>query len=353
MIDVIVKSLVFFSSVAQGPALTQQDAVTKLIEHIDAVCVKHAIAQDSACAAKKLAVDKVYENGADINLTDEQFNRIRASVIAELVFGNKCSLNVLPVKLKELNEDDLLDIFYFTSVRQTNGWTCGYWTIPNALALQSAFEQNKVSTDFISRFALDFFRILGEKETQGKYTGIAYCQKFLHEKSGTHKEIDSEGKEVTVSNFLEGSKEFLDAGNIVKLCSLPHVYLKNLHILAFSGGRDEGILFEQTAPGVPEEYRNYAKEYLTESCIEYIRNDLAQSQKALHLFICNLQVPEPHWILIAVMKLSPNSRPVMAILDSYNIDLKDTGDMIEFVKFLHTAFIANYSCKNYADAEIG
>ena len=85
----------------------------------------------------------------------------------------------------------------------------------------------------------------------------------------------------------------------------------------------------------------FIKGYLKEKILEDFRSE----GTVAHYFVCNLQDAEEHWILIVVLKLA-RGKPIMLILDSYNILINERSDATIFIEYLYTTFVKPFQLNN-------
>ena len=324
----IVKTLVLTLSVEQAiPSRSVIDVAREESIRLCAMLPELNDEQRAQCVSR-MVTQFYHEVGINQSNRADVINVVKEIFTANF-FGSRSKLNPLPLTLADLDQTALSRVYYFKSERQTNGYTCGYWTVANAWALLAALRNNTINSTFISDCAREFFRGLGNEILNG----IQFCQRYLSERCGTRIV-----KGVEVPNFAPNSTEFLDAEHIFHISNMPRVELPHFHILSFSGGPDHGIFFEVTEPNLPAQFKGLSPEELLQQYVPFIQGDINNNPTSLHFFVCNLQRDSVHWVLCAVLKFN-NRPPAILIFDSYNLDIHADSEVGLFISWLCNRFL--------------
>lgn len=341
-----------FGLAFNAQSLPIDQAAQELYRKIDQVCLYHTdITPIQKNAFKKSGRNYLYERFVGNKISPEEIDRHIKAILSYLTFGNYCALNPLPSTLPHLTESDLLNIFAFTAPRQTDGFSCGYWTVALALAAFKAFHNRDISSSRIAEDVRSFLLTKGREWLRVRL-GRGQADELLtsmHEDIRYLKLIEAgicSCEDILAPHFPHfRRREHLDAEHVFRLSeamSLEGRFLHNFHILSFSGGRSEGIFFDQTEPSMPAHLAagHYSKEQLRDLYTAHIFNDFANRNETIHCFACFLHLDSGvgHWIPIVLAKL-PQRKPVMILFDSLNFPIQEKSDAVAYIDFLFQRFM--------------
>jgi hypothetical protein len=262
---------------------------------------------------------------------------------ARLIFGTNVELKYLPFSLGTLLPHQLCNIFYFESLLQEDGWTCGYRTIFNAAAI------NHLLTN---RRDLTYQNLSGQASTYEDFNLDPlewFCTRYL----------SNLFPEDQPSDESQPHEEHL-----LTLAQCPLYNLNvvggslNFHILGYFGDLEAGIspevmhdsfvshdqvLNQRLIQFGPAAIKNlFLQRLRTHFYTQYVN---ANARGALH-FACvlpwlnggKLDKKKSHWILISIVKLVDRN-PIMIILDSKNYDIENGAGIVGFIEFLYHHFM--------------
>ncbi len=252
---------------------------------------------------------KVYEalilQSIDGKIDKKLVDNMKSYIFQKMVFGATTATHSLPDVLGTLTKHYKAHTFYLQSVNQGDDWSCGYWAVFNALALNYLLEKGyAVTSDHLQTLTHDKVRKL-------------------------------------ISNV---PKQSIDEAQLMALIHAQE--LKDVFILTFNQkNKNEQSLLACTYEGPYDEKEDsnpYSTVTFTQEQNEFteifalLRERIKQNDKArAYHFICNLEAY--HWILISIVKRVDRG-PIIIILDSAQFPVPHRGNE-QYITFLYTTFI--------------
>ena len=239
--------------------------------------------------------------------------------------------NSLSYKYKENGQEIETDkytllpnVFYLKSVEQENSWSCGYWSLANALALQQLMAENqpidhqeiaKRATSIYQTLNIDDGILIEGNEIQKEADSINLLNTHVLEWRGPEYGVLPDYTEKYLAEESNGdlAKLRIDLPQWIALENEPH-------------GRLRRALQIAIANNIREEYFTRLKKHYFE--------DIDFDQPQLINFICSYG--GAHWYLISIVKRA-NKHPILLILDSYNWPVKI--GLADYIQTLHKYFI--------------
>ncbi len=265
-------------------------------------------------------------------------SRIIHEILCYVYWDTHCVFNDLPDVIGTLNAEELFRVFYLKALKQTNGWTCGYWALFNAYAVHSIIlEGGELSNETISLKARKCFE---------EYPTIEGCIAFIKKKlTGCSKKL-KQGDNTEMEHLRALAR-------IEKKNGEPVFGLLS-EVLLFTGiNEDQGIyidpagdIVDSALGGVSLVDSSIDPLPLQELLAEHIRarfldTYVIPNKRGVLPCICYLSTPTPHWIMIALIKV-PDNFPSLLVLDSYNLVVDENKDAGKLIEFFYNAYIRPY-----------
>lgn len=292
--------------------------------------------------------DKFLELSSDSKIDEAVAMGLIKNAKLKLVFGEPNDTKNLPDILKDLGH-----IYYLNSVSQQDWWSCGYWSVFNAeavdylvanrLCLTSRSIQNRAKTHWprIKRraqlevnevnYVARYIPFDGQKLNQ-------HTIKFLYENidRAPENKVHILLKDVSGDN----GKDTEIGSNIWPACCYTNGPHMEEVLKKFTANDKPGKNSNNFDPAGFESVFTAKRRGFFDCLKSHFSNQYVKPNQpgALH-FICNLNGGF-HWVLISVVKLHNLDKPILVILDSFHSSL--TGDFLEYVLFLHNQFIKPY-----------
>lgn len=286
-----------------------------------------------------LAKEKVVDlASADLDITNDLLmGRIRREILASLYCKAVFVFNAIPQTIQDLQESELLRVFYAKALYQTNGWTCGYWGLFNAAALHSIIKEGgELSTETLCRKARTYFDL---------YPKIDGCIEYIC----SHNQL--------ITPPVHGENTATEHLQLLVEMQNPEketVFGDLKDFLMFTGLNEDGGVYIDPAGGatchalgnVSLENVPLDPEPLQDALKDYVRNQFKRlyidtNERGALYFICYIKAPVDHWVLIAPVKI-PDYPPLLMVLDSYNFALNDKSDTSKLVSFFYKECIKPY-----------
>lgn len=174
--------------------------------------------------------DAFYRMAMHKKLTKSDVKHLVKELFTHEFFGTKSQLNPLPEQLGNLDEAAMRRFFFFEAASQTNSFTCGYWTVFNAAAIDRllASRQNLCHI----RISGDAFRVCPASiHVTGNFNSIdekvlACIQRFSTIYQGT----DFTGRRGQVPPFRDDPDGFLEEYHMLDLAR--EFNIQNFYVLA-------------------------------------------------------------------------------------------------------------------------
>lgn len=242
-------------------------------------------------------------------VVEEVIKRLLVEVIrpsfTRYALGATTTLNVLPNPLCTLTSKELLRVFYLRLIQQNDGWSCGYWSVFNACAL------NHILTNGYSLIS-ENIQILTNERVRALLAQVP--------------------------------KQSISEAELIALIHAQD--LKDVFIVTVNqeNGHEGSLTCTYKGPyNEEEDNKPYSMITFVQDQNEFaevfniLRERLKQNDtsRAFH-FICNLE--GYHWILISIVK-KVHREPFMIIADSVNFMVPHRGND-RYISFLYKALLA-------------
>lgn len=352
--------------------VTLDQALMQLQTRIVAIAAYHQIPDLQRDALQLQAAQELTNESFEGQIEERTVNNLADEIIEELEIGFRSKTIKLPHMLR------LPHLYYLKSSEQNDSWSCGYWSVFNASAIQYL-----VDPVYRARFIQEGINGIGEALAPNIRASLKLNVLDI-------KDIQKISKEYfNLINF--DNAERLPQDRIVQL---PNLFrLNNVYVLGQQAQGDQEIViaddknqvaekghdnaggnigdniypvhllppaedleiqddvpFEQLTPAeiqlrareFNERMENGAMQREIDRQIFFAdrKQELVNAQlynpKVLH-FICNLDAF--HWILISIVKKA-NRRPFMVVIDSLDLKINPRFAASQYIMLLYNKFIA-------------
>ncbi|KKP25266.1 MAG: hypothetical protein UR14_C0007G0015 [candidate division TM6 bacterium GW2011_GWE2_31_21] len=225
-------------------------------------------------------------------------------------------------------------IFYVRSIRQPNGWLCGYFALFNAWMIENCVEQPQqipLQEQFSKFFSPVNYNFVKFKEFYDQSSVRAYAQKglpaiqpdFYSEeicKKFAFQILCPSATNENNINYLENDGMGCVWENLHRSCNESEFYF-----LCFVRGSVQDLRIDKVGT-------NFSGSNIVEVC-NVIKDKIINDKSKITFFFCNTG---DHWFLVAILNYPVN--PSMIIMDSLNRQLHETNDL-KIVIFLKQQFL--------------